>query len=90
MEDKAMLILTRRIGEVIKIGDHTEIVVLGIKGNQVRLGITAPDEVSIHREEVYDKIQLEKLESEAEREALEEKEKNIPPVGIAGDSEEEG
>jgi carbon storage regulator len=86
-----MLILTRRVGETIKIGDDIEITVLGIKGNQVRVGIDAPDDVSIHREEIYDKIQLEKLEKEAEEEEQEEKEKTktIPPVvSMAGDNEE--
>ena len=51
-----MLILTRRISESIKIQDDISIVVLGVKGNQVRLGITAPPEISVHREEVYNRI----------------------------------
>lgn len=55
-----MLILTRRIQEVLKIGDDIEISILGIKGNQVRLGIDAPKDVGVHREEIYEKIQLEK------------------------------
>ena len=54
-----MLILTRRIGETIRIGDDIEVTVLGVKGNQVRLGITAPDEVAVHREEVFDRIREE-------------------------------
>lgn len=54
-----MLILTRRIGEILKIGDNIDITVLGIKGNQARLGIKAPKEVSVHREEVWNRIQKE-------------------------------
>lgn len=54
-----MLILTRRIGETLKIGDNIDITVLGIKGNQARLGIKAPKEVSVHREEVWNRIQKE-------------------------------
>ena len=51
-----MLILTRRLGESIIISDNIKVMVLGIKGNQARLGIEAPDDISIHREEVYNKI----------------------------------
>lgn len=54
-----MLILTRRVGESLIIGDDIEINILGIKGNQVRIGINAPDEVSVHREEIYLKIKTE-------------------------------
>ena len=52
-----MLILTRRVGEALMIGDQTKIVVLGVKGSQIRLGINAPKDVMVHREEIYDKIQ---------------------------------
>ena len=54
-----MLILTRREGETIRIGDDIEVIVLEVKGNQVRLGITAPEEVAVHREEVYERIREE-------------------------------
>ncbi|MBF0454214.1 MAG: carbon storage regulator CsrA [Magnetococcales bacterium] len=54
-----MLILTRRIGESLNIGDEIKITLLGIKGNQVRIGIDAPKHVQVHREEIYDKIKRE-------------------------------
>ncbi|MBF0165253.1 MAG: carbon storage regulator CsrA [Magnetococcales bacterium] len=54
-----MLILTRRIGESLNIGDEIKITLLGIKGNQVRIGIDAPRDVEVHREEIYDKIKRE-------------------------------
>lgn len=56
-----MLILTRRVGETLVIGDDVTITVLEVKGSQVRIGINAPKSVSIHREEIYKQIQAEKI-----------------------------
>lgn len=54
-----MLILTRRVGETVRIGDDIEVSVLAIKGNQVRLGVNAPRTVAVHREEIYERIKAE-------------------------------
>jgi len=60
-----MLILTRRVGEALMVGNDTKIVVLGVKGSQIRLGINAPKDVKVHREEIYDKINEDSSETAA-------------------------
>jgi carbon storage regulator len=57
-----MLILTRRVGETVVIGDEVTVTVLGIKGNQVRIGVKAPKNVAVHREEIFERIRVERAE----------------------------
>ena len=59
-----MLILTRRVGETLMIGDEVTVTVLGVKGNQVRIGVNAPKDVSVHREEIYERIKNEQNEAQ--------------------------
>ena len=61
-----MLILTRRVGDALMVGNDTKIVVLGVKGSQIRLGINAPKDVKVHREEIYDKINEDSSETATE------------------------
>lgn len=62
-----MLILTRRVGETVVVGDEVTITVLGVKGNQVRCGINAPKRVAVHREEIYERIKREELDPSDEK-----------------------
>jgi len=58
-----MLILSRRVGETVMIGDYATVTVLGVKGQQVRVGINAPKSVAVHREEIYERIKRERAEA---------------------------
>ena len=68
-----MLILTRRVGEALMVGENTKIVVLGVKGNQIRLGIDAPKDIMVHREEIFIKIQEEKNQEASNDEIITQK-----------------
>jgi carbon storage regulator len=56
-----MLILTRRVGETVVIGGNVTVAIIGVKGSQIRIGINAPKDVSVHREEIYERIRHEQL-----------------------------
>lgn len=61
-----MLILTRRVGETLMVGDDVTVTVLGVKGNQVRIGVNAPKSVAVHREEIYERIKREQAEASSQ------------------------
>ncbi len=84
-----MLILTRRVGESLMIGDDVTITVLGVKGNQVRIGVNAPKTTSVHREEIYKRIQTEKLAKLAHLEATMHQTGHIPPAGNKSEEDDE-
>ena len=69
-----MLILTRRVGETLVIGDDITVTVLGVKGNQARLGVNAPKEIAVHREEIFNRIKREQADGES-----------IPPRAVGVD-----
>ncbi len=79
-----MLILTRRVGETLMIGDEVTVTVLGVKGNQVRIGINAPKDVSVHREEIYERIKNEQAGGAASPAADISPDVESGPAGLMG------
>jgi carbon storage regulator len=65
-----MLILTRRVGETLMIGDEVGVTILGVRANQVRIGVNAPKHIDVHREEIWQKIQYEKSEKQGLRDSV--------------------
>jgi len=65
-----MLILTRRVGETVMIGEDVTVTVLGVKGNQVRIGVNAPRDVAVHREEIFERIKREEQDGGVPRPSL--------------------
>jgi carbon storage regulator len=73
-----MLILTRRVGETVMIGNDVTVTILGVKGNQVRVGINAPKNVAVHREEIYERIKREQQGGDSQGDAQGESQDNEP------------
>lgn len=79
-----MLILTRRVGETLMIGDSVTVTVLGVKGNQVRIGITAPKDVAVHREEIFQRIQRDSESRPTSAPEEEKRDAMAPQSGLSG------
>lgn len=79
-----MLILTRRVGETLMVGDEVTVTVLGVKGNQVRIGVNAPKDVAVHREEIYDRIQKDSADKSTNNNAGPDGD-NLRTAGVRGE-----